>query len=97
MKTQTVTYTELLQQRAVLEQQIAAARKAEVAQAIQKARALVEAFSLTQADVFQPAKSKREIRLGAPKYRDPMTGRTWTGRGRLPDWIKNQNREQFAI
>lgn len=25
--------------------------------------------------------------VGVPKFRDPETGRTWTGRGRRPEWI----------
>ena len=33
----------------------------------------------------------------APKYRNPATGETWTGRGKAPKWIQNQDREQFAI
>jgi DNA-binding protein H-NS len=32
-----------------------------------------------------------------PKYRDPKSGKTWTGHGRAPDWIKGKNREKFAI
>ena len=24
----------------------------------------------------------------APKYRDPATGETWSGRGRMPRWLK---------
>ena len=32
----------------------------------------------------------------APKYRNPKTGDTWTGRGREPGWIKGKNREDFA-
>ena len=30
-----------------------------------------------------------------PKYRDPATGRTWSGRGREPDWIKGRSRTNF--
>ncbi|WP_408475216.1 H-NS family nucleoid-associated regulatory protein [Paraburkholderia strydomiana] len=26
----------------------------------------------------------------APKYRNPETGETWSGRGRAPRWIKDQ-------
>jgi DNA-binding protein H-NS len=33
----------------------------------------------------------------APKYRDPATGQTWTGRGKAPKWIQNEDREKFAI
>lgn len=93
----THTYKELLAQREALEQQIAATRKTEVADAVQKIRSMVEAFGLTQEDVFPTAKQKRETGSIAPKYRDPATGQTWTGRGKPPSWIKDQDRSQFAI
>jgi DNA-binding protein H-NS len=38
----------------------------------------------------------------APKYRDPDTGATWTGRGRAPRWIveaeaQGKSRDEFLI
>ena len=33
----------------------------------------------------------------AAKFRDPETGKTWSGRGREPTWIKGKNREEFKI
>jgi len=93
----THSYKDLLAQREALEQQIAAARKAEVAGAVQKIRDLVEAFGLTQDDIFRSAKQKREAGSVAPKYRDPVTGQTWTGRGKPPNWIKDQDRSKFEI
>lgn len=32
-----------------------------------------------------------------PKYRDPKTGATWTGRGRAPRWLDGKKRERFLI
>ena len=32
-----------------------------------------------------------------PKYRNPATGETWTGRGKAPKWIDGQEREQYLI
>jgi DNA-binding protein H-NS len=95
----TNSYKELLAQREALEQQIAAARKSEVSGAVQEIKALIEAFGLTQDDVFPTAKQKQKRETGsvAPKYRDPATGQTWTGRGKPPNWIKDQDRSQFAI
>jgi DNA-binding protein H-NS len=93
------SYKELLKQRESLEQQINEARRQELAGAISQVRALVAEFGLTQQDVF-PAARARSATSGtkvAPKYRDPVTGQTWTGRGKAPKWIQNQNREQFAI
>lgn len=99
MTTPTVSYKELLAQREALEQQIAAARKAEVAAAVREARQLIEAFALTESDVFSAAKQKRIKTESpvAPKYRDPVTGQTWTGRGKPPTWIKDKDRSLFVI
>lgn len=93
---------ELIKQREALEAQIAAARKAEIADAIGKVRALVAEFGLIAQDVFGSAKrgpkaagaSKNPV---APKYRDPSTGQTWTGRGKAPKWIEGKDRTQFVI
>ncbi|MBN3817280.1 H-NS histone family protein [Paraburkholderia sp. Se-20369] len=32
-----------------------------------------------------------------PRYWDPETGATWTGRGRRPQWLKGRNPEDFRI
>lgn len=95
----THSYKELLAQREALEQQIAAARKSEVAGAVQEIKNLIEAFGLTQDDIFSTSKPKQKRETGSvpPKYRDPVTGQTWTGRGKPPVWIKDQDRSKFAI
>lgn len=93
------SYKELLKQREALEKQISEARRQELAGAIAQVRALVEEFGLTAQDVF-PAGRARSAGTGAkvaPKYRDPVTKQTWTGRGKAPKWIQNQDRAQFAI
>ncbi|MGV0962247.1 MAG: H-NS family nucleoid-associated regulatory protein [Limnohabitans sp.] len=33
----------------------------------------------------------------AHNYRDPVTGQTWTGRGKTPKWIEGKDRTQFVI
>ena len=38
----------------------------------------------------------------AAKYRDPKSGKTWSGRGRIPVWLREKveqghDREEFAI
>jgi DNA-binding protein H-NS len=32
-----------------------------------------------------------------PKYRDPVTGKTWSGRGNAPKWISGKDFAQFLI
>ncbi|MFZ4287889.1 H-NS family nucleoid-associated regulatory protein [Variovorax sp. HJSM1_2] len=98
------TYKELLQQRAELDAQISEARQRENAAALAQVRALVADFGLTPEDVFSSGKTrapKGETKAGgtrvAPKYRNPATGDTWTGRGKPPRWIQDQDRSQFLI
>src|SRR4051794_36700875 len=51
----------------------------------------------------QPAQGQgRKVRRGtgdkvAAKFRNPETGKTWSGRGREPTWIKGKNREEFKV
>jgi len=89
---------ELLKQQAALAQQIEEARKREIADAVARARDLVREFGLTEKDVFptgrKPGNAGAKV---APKYRDPATGLTWTGRGKPPKWIGSKDRNQFLI
>ena len=94
------TYKELLQQQEALAQQIEEARKKEIADAVAQVRALVNDFGLTQQDVFTGGRKSAKSTSGtkvAPKYRDPATGQTWTGRGKAPKWIEGRDRAQFVI
>ena len=94
------TYQELLAQRVALDKKIAETRELEIADAISKARALVADFGLTSADLFGKGKGspgKKEGSKVAPKYRDPNTGATWTGRGKAPRWLDGKDRNQFLI
>lgn len=83
------------------EQQINEARRRELATAVAQVRELVAEYGLTQQDVFPTGRTGRTSATSgvkvAPKYRDPVTGQTWTGRGKAPKWIQNQDREKFAI
>ncbi len=88
-------YKTLLARKAELDAQIAQAHAEHKAEGIAAARALIQEHSLTAADVFPAAKPKGSV--GAPKYRDPATGATWTGRGKPPNWIVGKDRTPFQI
>ncbi len=91
-------YKDLLKQREELEAKIAEARNAEVASAIAQVRQLVLDYSLTERDVFGGVRtSSAKGSTVAPKYKDPVTGATWTGRGKPPRWIADKDRAQFLI
>lgn len=60
------------------------ARKAVIAEILEK----MKAYSITVNDL-RPG-GKRAVRCaGEPVYRDPTTGKTWTGMGRMPEWLKS--------
>jgi len=94
------TYQELLKQREQLDRQIKEAIEREKAEGIAKVKALIDQYGLTVSDVFS-RRVKGAAKLSgskvAPKYRNPATGETWTGRGKAPKWIAGQDRSRFAI
>jgi DNA-binding protein H-NS len=98
----TTSYKELIKQREALEQAIAHARENELSEAVRQVRQLVSEFGLTVQDVFPAGRgpAKPKINTGskvAPKYRDPVSGQTWTGRGKAPKWIDGKERSPYLI
>lgn len=92
---------DLLAQRAALEAKIEELRASETTEAISKVRVLIDEYNLTQQDIF-PSKSNTKVRKTttakvAAKYRDPISGASWTGRGRQPLWLSGKNKEDFLI
>ncbi|QYY24189.1 H-NS family nucleoid-associated regulatory protein [Diaphorobacter sp. MNS-0] len=88
------TYQELLAQKAALDQQIAVARKAQAKQALETVHELIAEFGFTAQQVFP---WKPAVKSVAAKYRDPLTGASWSGRGRAPKWIEGKNRAEFLV
>ena len=94
------TYKELLKQQEALALQVEEARKREISDAVTKVRQMVSEFGLTERDVFPSGRKSGGTRTGgkvAPKYRDPATGQTWTGRGKAPKWIDGKDRSKYLI
>ena len=94
------TYKELLKQQEALALQVEEARKREISDAVTQVRQMVSEFGLTERDVFPSGRKSGGTRTGgtvAPKYRDPATGQTWTGRGKAPKWIDGKDRSKYLI
>jgi DNA-binding protein H-NS len=81
--------SELVAQKSALDRAIQEARAADKAQAVARVRELMSAHGLTAADLMGKATAKADgtVRKVAPKYRDPVSGATWTGRGLKPNWL----------
>lgn len=77
-----------------------AARKSTAA--LERIRGLMDKHGLVLADIqahigkSRGRKPSGEAAVSAPRYRDPKSGATWTGRGRAPAWIANsKDRSKF--
>jgi DNA-binding protein H-NS len=101
-------YQELRQQAEALLREAEEARKHELAAVIADIKGKIAEFGLTAGDLGFHGRGAAGARgrdgrgSAAPKYRDPASGSTWSGRGRKPRWleaaIKNgQSAEHFLI
>ncbi|MDF3881856.1 H-NS histone family protein [Cupriavidus basilensis] len=101
------TYKQLLAEKEKIEAQLVELRAAEVADVIEKVRTLMAEYELTAEDIAPKRRRGRPAGTSGktaadphvelpPKYQDPKTGATWSGRGRAPAWI-GKNRDKFLI
>ena len=83
-------------------------RKGERTQAIATAKELIRNYDLTASDLGFSGKGAIKRITGdkrnvvAPKYQDPESGKTWTGRGKSPAWLSAQlsagrDKQEFLI
>jgi DNA-binding protein H-NS len=95
-------YEELQAKIADLQAQAAKVKEEEKEQAIGMARTMISAYGITARDLGldKALKVKTGPKPGnkvSPKYRDPASGATWSGRGKTPRWINGADRSQYAI
>lgn len=93
------TYKEIQEQIAKLQQQAEELRKNEISTALAEIKAKMQEFGITAADLS--GNSKNKVASTRPivkaKYCDSTTGKTWSGRGKPPQWIADKDRDQFLI
>ncbi|MGF7129445.1 DNA-binding protein H-NS [Paraburkholderia sp. EB58] len=94
-------YAELKAQIARLQAQADEARRTELGNVIEEIRGKIAEYGLTAQDLgFAVAARRGRPPKKAPlppKYQDPKSGNTWSGRGKPPKWIAGKNRERFLI
>lgn len=108
----TKSYAQIKATIAKLEKEAAALRAAETTKVVAQIRESIATFGLTVEQLFgRKAKALKAAAgkalgggkaarkgAGIPKYRDPKTGKTWTGFGKAPSWIAGaRNRDKFLI
>jgi DNA-binding protein H-NS len=82
--------TDLLAQKAALEQQIADVQREQRSDAVAKVKAMMAEYGLTLADLGSSGKAaapKKATSKVAAKFHNPATGDTWSGRGLKPKWL----------
>ena len=95
------TYAQYVEQIAKLQSLAEAARQAEINDAIKKIKDLMQAHGVSIVDLSsgsraKPAKAKVTATVAA-QFKNPETGETWTGRGRVPRWLDGKNRDSYRI
>lgn len=90
------SYRELLAEQQELNARIEAAKQKEREQAIAAIRNLMAQFDISAGELATKHGAMKRGQAPA-KYRDPVTGATWSGKGRVPHWIAGNNRDAFLI
>lgn len=89
-----LSLSELMAQKADLEQQIAERQRSERSEAVAKVRALMAEYGLSLADIGSQSRAaagpKKAASKVAAKYHNPATGDSWSGRGLKPKWLNAQ-------
>ena len=91
------TYAEVMAQIEGLQAQAKQIRETDVKKAIEQIKELMEAHGITIADLQGKVAKPKKTSTVAPKYRDPATGKEWSGRGRTPTWLEGKNKDDFKI
>lgn len=83
------SYQDYQKEIAELQKKAEEARRAELTGAIAQIKSLMAQFNLSIKDLkLKDGKvSRAPGKAVAAKYRDPITGETWSGRGRSPAWV----------
>ncbi|MBN3831577.1 MULTISPECIES: H-NS histone family protein [Burkholderia] len=94
-------YKALKAQLDALQERTEAARVAELEAVVAQVRELVAEYGITEDQIFGRKRAKKttgSATTSEPKYQNPKTGETWSGRGRAPLWIRDaKNRDRFLI
>jgi DNA-binding protein H-NS len=93
------SYKQLTAQLEKLHKEVAAAREKEIAEAILEIKAKIAEYEITAEELGFSSRRTGGARKRPlpPRYRNPKTGETWSGRGRAPGWLAGKNRDRFLI
>jgi DNA-binding protein H-NS len=90
------SYRQYLEQRSKLELQFATERRVAAEAILMEIQFCIREFGFAPEDIFPPDMLRRATKRQA-RYFDPVSGATWSGSGRAPDWIRGKDHKQFEI
>ena len=91
------TYLQLTAELAELEAKIAAAWKRARSAVVQELRELMATWGIEANELGPYRRGSYHTLPVKMRYRDPHTGREWSGRGHPPAWIEGKDRSRFLI
>lgn len=93
------SYKQLTAQLEKLHKEVAVAREKEIAEAILEIKAKIAEYDITAEELGFSSRRVNGVRKRAlpPRYQNPKTGETWSGRGRAPGWLAGKNRDRYLI
>lgn len=95
-------YLELLRKKLALQETIDLARRLEIDGVLAEIVRQMTAYGLSLDDIAkalyvgQVSGQKMRSRR-APKFLDPVSGKTWSGVGRTPTWLRGKNLDDFRL
>ncbi|AOK29062.1 MULTISPECIES: H-NS histone family protein [Burkholderia] len=94
-------YEELLAKRAQLDAEIAAVRATRRRDITEQILKLMREYEISVQDLDDwlaaEESGDRRRRRVEPRYWDPKTGATWSGRGKRPRWMAGHDPEEFRL
>lgn len=91
-------YRELQEKIAELQRAAEEARAQEVDGAIQQIKSLMQEYGINIEDLDKSSRKKagKSAKASNIQFQDDG-GNTWSGRGRMPAWLKGKDKEQFRV
>ncbi|WP_230684300.1 H-NS family nucleoid-associated regulatory protein [Burkholderia cepacia] len=90
------SYRQYLDTKSKLESRIAEERRIAMEAILLEIKYCVREFGFVPEDIFT-VDVLRQATKRRPRYFDPVSGATWSGVGRAPEWIRDKDRKQFEI
>lgn len=89
------SYHEYLNKKKKFDEELTRERQRLLIIAIAEIKSCVDLLGINKEDIFPSDPIK--ITKRKAKYYDPTTGKTWSGVGREPTWMRGRNKRDFLI